>query len=167
MLQSFPCFPRWIDPSRWWMRPATTCQAHSSPGASMALPASRAVGELCFALLSCTHCRIADDNNEMQCALCSVQKAVKQASCSIKSWRPGSDQQSRAADAHVRKCTWCRQTEQAGDRAMRILPAMFALVENCVEALAVDTACAEDAGDGDNDEDGASLPVLSERCAAE
>ena len=50
---------------------------------------------------------------------------------------------------------------------MRILPAMFALVEMCVEALAVDTACAEDAGDGDSDEDGASLPVLSERCAAE
>ena len=50
---------------------------------------------------------------------------------------------------------------------MRILPAMFALVEMCVEALAVDTACAEDAGNGSDDEDAASLPVLSERCAAE
>ena len=50
---------------------------------------------------------------------------------------------------------------------MRILPAMFALVEMCVEALAVDTACAEDAGDGSDNEDAASLPVLSERCAAE
>ncbi len=103
----------------------------------------------------------------MQCAVCSVQMAVKHAPCSMKSWRPGSDQHGRAAKAHIRRCTWCRQTEQAGERAMRILPAMFALVEMCVEALAVDTACAEDAGDGDGGEDGASLPVLSERCAAE
>ena len=50
---------------------------------------------------------------------------------------------------------------------MRILPAMFALVEMCVEALAEDTACAEDAGDGSDNEDIASLPVLSERCAAD
>ena len=49
---------------------------------------------------------------------------------------------------------------------MRILPAMFALAEMCVDALAIDTACAEDAGDGDGNEDSASLPVLSDRCAA-
>ena len=60
----------------------------------------------------------------------------------------------------------CRQTEQAGERAMRILPVVFALAEMCVDALAVDTACAEAAGDGDGDEGGASLPVLSEGCAA-
>ena len=50
---------------------------------------------------------------------------------------------------------------------MRALPAVFALAEMCVEALAVDTACAEDVGGGHGEEDAASLPVLSERCAAE
>ena len=76
MLQSSPCFPRWIDPRRWWMRLAMTCQAHSSPSASLAVPASHAVGELCFGLLSCTHCRIAASDDEMQYAVCSVQCAV-------------------------------------------------------------------------------------------
>ena len=83
MLQSSPCFPRWIDPRRWWMRLAMTCQAHSSPSASLAVPASRAVGELCFGLLSCTHCRIAENDDEMQYAVCSVQCADGCQACTM------------------------------------------------------------------------------------
>jgi hypothetical protein len=48
---------------------------------------------------------------------------------------------------------------------MRVLPAVFALAEACIEALATDTARAEAAGGSDEDADVDMLPVFSDRWA--
>ena len=56
-----------------------------------------------------------------------------------------------------------RHTERAGERAERVLPAVFLVAETCIEALAIDTARAE-AADKDPDDTGIdSMPVLSDR----
>lgn len=47
-----------------------------------------------------------------------------------------------------------------------MLPAVFALVETCIEALAVDTARAEAADDAADESDINSMPVFSDRQAA-
>ena len=47
---------------------------------------------------------------------------------------------------------------------MRVLPAVFALAEACIEALATDTARAA-AGGSDEDADVDTLPVFSDRWA--
>ena len=49
---------------------------------------------------------------------------------------------------------------------MRVLPAVFALAEACIEALATDTARAEAAGGSDEDADVDTLPVFSDRWAS-
>ncbi len=60
----------------------------------------------------------------------------------------------------------CRQTELAGDRAARVLPAVFALAEGCVEALAADSMRAEAVTDVSGDTD-TPEPVLSDRQASQ
>ena len=47
-----------------------------------------------------------------------------------------------------------------------MLPAVFALVETCIEALAVDTARAEAVDDAADKSDINSMPVFSDRQAA-
>ena len=49
---------------------------------------------------------------------------------------------------------------------MRVLPAVFALAETCTEALAIDTARAEAAGDEGDDQDIDVMPVFSDGYAA-
>lgn len=57
-----------------------------------------------------------------------------------------------------------RHTELAGERAARVLPAVFALAEGCVEALAADSQRAEALADVSSTEAEDTLaPVLSDR----
>ena len=56
-----------------------------------------------------------------------------------------------------------RHTERAGERAARVLPAVFAVAETCIEALAVDTARAEGADEDADDAGVDGMPVLSDR----
>ena len=61
-----------------------------------------------------------------------------------------------------------RHTERAGERAARVLPAMFTAAEACIEALAIDTARADAAEGKDADDSSAdAMPVLSDRQAAQ
>lgn len=57
-----------------------------------------------------------------------------------------------------------RHTELAGERAARVLPAVFALAEGCVEALAADSQRAEALADvSSTEEEDTPAPVLSDR----
>lgn len=59
-----------------------------------------------------------------------------------------------------------RHIERAGERAARVLPAVFTAAEMCIEALAIDTARAEAVEDEDADDRSAdTMPVLSDRQA--
>ncbi len=59
-----------------------------------------------------------------------------------------------------------RHTELAGERAARVLPAVFALAEGCVEALAADSMHAEAYTDVSAEDDDMVAPVLSDRQAS-
>lgn len=59
----------------------------------------------------------------------------------------------------------CRGTELAGDRASRVLAAVFLLIEGCVEALATDAARADALADGRAGST-AQPPVLLESVAS-
>ena len=57
-----------------------------------------------------------------------------------------------------------QSSDAAGARVHSVLPAVLALLEGCIGALAADVALAEALADGTAHE-GSSLPVLNERCA--
>ena len=56
-----------------------------------------------------------------------------------------------------------QSSDAAGARVRSVLPAVLALLEGCLGALAADVALAEALADGIAQE-GSSLPVLDERC---
>lgn len=56
-----------------------------------------------------------------------------------------------------------QSSSAAGARVRSVLPAVLALLEGCIGALAADVALAEALADGFAQE-GSSLPVLDERC---
>ncbi|EIE22426.1 hypothetical protein COCSUDRAFT_42735 [Coccomyxa subellipsoidea C-169] len=70
----------------------------------------------------------------------------------------GKDTKRSAANGH---------TELAGERAARVLPAVFALAEGCVEALAADSMRAEAYTDVSAKDDDMVAPVLSDRQASD
>ena len=56
-----------------------------------------------------------------------------------------------------------QSSSAAGARVRSVLPAVLALLEGCIGALAADVALAEALADG-TAQQGSSLPVLDERC---
>ena len=61
----------------------------------------------------------------------------------------------------------CTGTPSAlGERAARVLSAVFVVAEMCIETLAIDTARAEAAKDDADDRGIDTMPVLSERQGA-